>query len=75
MRPDRRPIRKVNAAGLSGAAAVLALWLAEATIGDVPVPVAAAVTALMSAGAGYVTPSPRPPTAAPDKTVLGPVGG
>jgi hypothetical protein len=67
---SKRPIRKVGAAGLSGAVATLVLWVIEATAATVPAPVAAAITTVVAAGMGYLVPSapgePRPdPTRRP----------
>jgi hypothetical protein len=65
---SKRPVRKVNAAGLAGAVATLVLWAIEATAATVPAPVAAAITTVVAAGMGYLTPSapgePRPAPAA-----------
>jgi hypothetical protein len=62
---SKRPIRKVNAAGLAGAVATLVLWVVEATALTVPAPVAAAITTVVAAGIGYLVPSapdePHPP--------------
>jgi hypothetical protein len=61
----KRPVRKVNAAGLSGAVATLVLWVVEATAATVPAPVAAAITTVVAAATGYLVPSapdePHPP--------------
>jgi hypothetical protein len=53
----RAPIRKVNAAGLSGAAATIVLWLVDTAGLEVPAAVAAAITTVVAAGVGYLTPS------------------
>jgi hypothetical protein len=68
----RAPIRKVNAAGLSGAVTTLVLWLVELTGVTVPTVVAAAITTVVAAGVGYLVPSapgePRP-APAPDAVI------
>jgi hypothetical protein len=65
---SKRPVRKVNAAGLAGAVTTLVLWVVEATAATVPAPVAAAITTVVAAGIAYLTPSapgePRPTPAA-----------
>lgn len=68
---SKRPVRKVATAGASGAAATIVLWLVELSGVTVPTPVAAAITTVVAAGIGYLTPSapgePRP--ASPDHPV------
>jgi hypothetical protein len=54
---SKRPIRKVNATGLSGAAATIVLWLVDTAGLEVPAAVAAAITTVVAAGTGYLTPS------------------
>lgn len=57
-----RPVAKVTAAGLGGAAATLAVWLLPAIGGpEVPCEVTAALTALLAFTAGYLR-QPGEPT-------------
>lgn len=52
-----KPVRKVAAAGIGGAAVVVIVWGAGLFGLDIPVDVAVAIVALVSFGAGYLTPS------------------
>lgn len=58
--PSSRPLRKVNAAALSGALATVVLWLIEFGT-EVPTVVAAAITTLVAAGVAYLTPETSTP--------------
>lgn len=53
----KRPLRKVSAAGLSGAVTTVVLWLVELSGVEVPAVVAAAVTTIVAASMGYYVPS------------------
>lgn len=53
--PDAQPTNKVAAAGISGAASVLLVYVLGQFGLDVPPEVASAITVLAAFGAGYMT--------------------
>lgn len=53
-----KPVRKVTAAGTSGALATVVVWIVDTAVGvEVPAVVAAAIATLVAAGTGYGVPS------------------
>ena len=54
--PDAVPTRKVQAAGIGGALGIIVCWMLNAYVLPQPLPaeVAAAITAVISAGLGYM---------------------
>lgn len=63
MASTAKPTRKITATGLGGALSIIAVWVAGLFGLDMPVEVAAAVTVVLSTGAGYLTRDPLAPTA------------
>lgn len=57
MDPSAKPVPKVAAAGTSGAAATVLVWIADAVGLDLPPAVAAALVTLAAFAAGYLTPA------------------
>ncbi len=57
MNPELKPQRKVTAAGLGGAIAIVAVWTAGQFGLEVPPEVAAAVSTIFSFVAGYLVKS------------------
>ncbi|WP_290630506.1 hypothetical protein [Aquisalimonas sp.] len=55
---DPKPTRKVGAAGLGGAAAIVLAWALGLAGVDVPPEVSAAFATLLAFAAGYLTPEP-----------------
>jgi hypothetical protein len=53
-----KPVRKVGAAGLAGAVSVILVWVATLAGVEMPAEVAAAITAVLAFGAGYLVPDP-----------------
>jgi hypothetical protein len=53
-----KPQRKVGAAGLAGAVGVILVWVLSLFGVEVPPGVAAAITAVLAFGAGYLVPDP-----------------
>lgn len=54
------PTSKVTAAGVGGAVALIVVWVLSLFHVDVPTLVSAAVTLVVSVGAGYVVPEKNP---------------
>ena len=60
------PEKKVTAAALAGAVATILVWILHLTGVDIPPEVAAAITTILAAAAGYLAPhTHRPDLAQP----------
>ena len=52
---DLTPVPKMQAVAIAGALTALIAWIASVTLGlELPVPVVAALTTLITFGAGYI---------------------
>lgn len=59
------PEKKVTAATLAGAIATILVWVLHLTGVDIPAEVAAAITTILAAVAGYMAPHTHRPDLAP----------
>jgi hypothetical protein len=59
------PEKKVTAAALAGASVTIIIWILRLANVDVPAEVAAAITTILAAAAGYLAPHTHRPDLAP----------